>query len=535
MKKKVISIILMLSILVVMISGCSKKNETSGDDKKDTTDVSSTDDKNNNDSAGGKTFNGVDISKPVKLKMYLLGDRTPDFDLVYAEINKILQEKLNATLDVEFLAWSEHDTKYSLLFSGGEDFDLIFTASQWGHYEGTVAMGGFYPLTEDFIKTNAPDIWNTVPEMGWDQAKIDGSMYMVPNFQNEFGATVVAVRGDLMEKYGYSDITTFDQLLEFYGKIAENETSISPLGTQGGALLWTYLLSQSVRRIAGTPNELFLYNTHKPDDLSITYALDWDGLTNYFKLTKELYEKGYWSPDSLATTEEAQDGFLNGTSTSFMWNKGTTVNYCNEANKAHPEWKATIVDIATGIPKAVNPYINNGVAINAASKNKERAMMVLNEFYTNKEVYDLTAYGINGVHYEAVGDDQYKKLEGDANFGIDRNCNWGWVNSNIRRVEFKETLTDLDKKEKALQDVWSADIKPEHAYDGFSFNNANVSSEIAAVSTVITQYYTPLVLGMAGDVDVAMADLRKQLEDAGIQTIYEEIKKQAEEYVANKK
>lgn len=98
----------------------------------------------------------VDTSEPMELKMYLIGDRTPDFDEVYGKINEILEEKLNCTLSVDFLSWGEHDTKYSLLFSGGEDFDLIFTASSWGHYEQTVALGGFSELTEEDIQTYAP-------------------------------------------------------------------------------------------------------------------------------------------------------------------------------------------------------------------------------------------------------------------------------------------------------------------------------------------------------------------------------------------
>jgi putative aldouronate transport system substrate-binding protein len=173
------------------------------------------------------------------------------------------------------------------------------------------------------------------------------------------------------------------------------------------------------------------------------------------------------------------------------------------------------------------------VAINAASKNKERAMMVLNEFYTNKDVYDLASLGVEGVQWEAVGEDQYKILDGNANYGVDSNCNWGWTNMTIKRREFEETPDAVDAKVKAIKDSWDASIKAEHMYDGLSFNNANVSSEAAAVGTVISQYYTPLILGMAGDVDTAIEELRKQLDNAGIQTIYEEIKKQAEEYAAN--
>ena len=59
--------------------------------------------------------------------MYLLGDGAADVDLVYGEISKILEENINAST-VDFLSWAEHDTKYPLLFSSGENFDLIFTA-----------------------------------------------------------------------------------------------------------------------------------------------------------------------------------------------------------------------------------------------------------------------------------------------------------------------------------------------------------------------------------------------------------------------
>lgn len=88
-----------------------------------------------NTAQGGSETGAADTSEHVDLKMYLIGERTPDFDEVYGKINEILEEKLNCSISVDFLSWGEHDTKYSLLFSSQEDFDLIFTASSWCHYE----------------------------------------------------------------------------------------------------------------------------------------------------------------------------------------------------------------------------------------------------------------------------------------------------------------------------------------------------------------------------------------------------------------
>ena len=182
--KKLVSVLLASAMAAGMLAGCGSGNGKG-----------STGDSKSSSAASGTSGDNLsaDTSEHVDLTMYLIGDRTPDFDEVYAKINEILEEKLNCSLNVEFLSWGEHDTKYSLLFSSQEDFDLIFTASSWCHYEQTVSLGGFAPLSEDFIKTYAPDIWEVVPEMAWEQAKIDGQIYMVPSYANEFGQEVLAV------------------------------------------------------------------------------------------------------------------------------------------------------------------------------------------------------------------------------------------------------------------------------------------------------------------------------------------------------
>lgn len=482
--------------------------------------------------SGGKTYNGVDISEHVDLKMYLLGDRTPDFDEVYGEINKILEEKLNCSVSVDFLSWGEHDTKYSMLFSSQEPFDLIFTASSWGHYEQTVALGGFRPLDEEFIKTYAPDIWDVVPEMAWNQAKIDGTAYMVPNYQNEFGQDVIAVRGDLMKKYGFDDISSWDDLKSFYMTIAEKEDGI--YASQGGPW-YQYFQNEGLSTTGGVPQggELILYHAQDPSDLDFTYIVEWDGFADYCKQVKEMADAGCWSPDVLNDTQERQTGLLTGKSASMIWNLGTCKTYAKQANSENPDWNVTICDPVASLPKKVNSYINNGVAINVASQHPERAMMVLNEFYTNPAVQDLAMLGIEGKHWEAVGEDQFKVID-ESNFGVDNNCNWGWKNAAIFRKEYIEDRTALDDTFDALNEKWNANVKPEHVYDGFNFNTTNVATQVAAVEAALGSYYSPLVNGLVDDVDGTIAQLKAALESAGIQDILTELEKQAAEYVASK-
>lgn len=518
--KKAAALTLSAVMATGLLAGCGSDNGSNG----------SAAGSNSNGSAAADNSTGADLSEHVDLTMYLLGERTADFDEVYSEINKILEEKLNCSVSVEFLSWGDHDTKYPLLFNGGEDFDLIFTASGWAHYEQTVSMGGFYPMTEEFIQTYAPDIWNVVPEIAWSQAKINGTAYMVPNYQNEFGQDVLAVRGDLMEKYGISEITNWDQLIEFYKACAADGIYAS----QGGPW-YQYFQAQGLNVTSGAPESgaLILYNTQDPSDLDFTYILDWEGFEDYCHQMKELADMGCWSQDVLSSSEERQTGLLTGRTAGMIWNLGSCKTYAAQANAENADWNVTLVDPVSAQPKKVNSYINNGMAINVNSANPERAMMVLNEFYTNPTINDLTRFGIEGKHWEAVGDDQYKVID-ESNYGVDANCNWGWMNADIKRTEYVENRTALDDTYDAMLESWEANIKGDHVYDGFSFDNTNVTTQMAAVDAALATYYSPLVNGLVKDVDKSLEEFRAAMETAGIRDIIAELERQAAEYVANK-
>lgn len=518
--KKVLSMLLGTVMAASLLAGCgaSGNNESAGSGQTEADSGAGT--------ASGEA-GAVDTSEHVDLRMYLLGDRTADFDEVYGKINEILEEKLNCSITVDFLSWGEMDTKYSLLFSSKEDFDLIFTGS-WAQYGSVAAKGGFYELSEDFIKTYAPDIWSVVPEVAWDQAKVDGKVYMVPNYQNEFQQDILAVRGDLMEEWGIDQITNWDEMMEFYKACAEHD-----IYANQSCPFYPFFQSEGYATISGAPSELVLYHAQDAGDLEFQYILDWDEFADFCHQMKELADAGAWSADVLNDTSERQDGFLSGKNAGMIWNMGSCTGFAKQANSENAGWNATIVDPISNLPKTVQPYINNGVAINAVSNNKERAMMVLNEFYTNPEVFDLAMLGIEGKHWEAVGDDQYKIID-ESGYGADSNCNWGWTNQNIKRTEFIEDRTPVDDTYDEMLAKWNDNVREPHVYDGFSFNSDAVSTQFAAVQAAKGMYMEPLINGLVDDVDKSLEELRSAMEAAGIRDIIEEMNNQAAAYVAEK-
>ena len=93
----------------------------------------------------------------------------------------------------------------------------------------------------------------------------------------------------------------------------------------------------------------------------------------------------------------------------------------------------------------------------------------------------------------------------------------------------------LTQKMNATREQWDENTKNSHILSAFAFNEENVKSEAAVVNTVVSQYFMPISLGMVDDVDAAVEEFAQKLKEAGIDKIYEEVKKQTAEFAAANK
>ncbi|MBR2996725.1 MAG: hypothetical protein IKF45_08435, partial [Lachnospiraceae bacterium] len=73
----------------------------------------------------------LDTSEEVALTMYIISDRPAGQNVVDENLNRILKEKLNCTLDIRWIGWGEFTNKYPLLFTSGEEFDMAYASSTW--------------------------------------------------------------------------------------------------------------------------------------------------------------------------------------------------------------------------------------------------------------------------------------------------------------------------------------------------------------------------------------------------------------------
>ncbi|CAK4843182.1 unnamed protein product [Aphanomyces euteiches] len=159
-------------------------------------------------------------------------------------------------------------------------------------------------------------------------------------------------------------------------------------------------------------------------------------------------------------------------------------------------------------------------AISKASKNPERALMLLELVNNDKDFYNLICYGILGTHYN-IENGVYTAIKDSAYApGID------WVFGNqFNGLVRAGQPADVFEQTKKLNET--AEVSP---LTGFTFNDSALSTESAAVNAVKGEYLVALQTGTV-DPNVVLPKYLSALQKAGMDKIQAEQAKQLAEWV----
>ena len=479
------------------------------------------------EAGSGDSGEPTPASEEVVLKMVLLGGKPVDYDTVFNELNQKLKEKVNTTLEVEFLDWSDWTQKYPLKFAANEDFDLVYTAN-WAFYNDQAVKGGFKEITEDMLKEYAPQTWKQMPQVAWDQAKVNGKLYMVPNNNLEVTNKVVLYREDLRQKHNIPDINSMETYANYLKTIAENEPGMNAFGAKA-ADGWRW---HELDQIALEQNNDFKVNdlrvplVYKLDDatgqvFNVYETPEYRELLDYYK---DLADNGAWSKNVVTNKNDVWQDMKADKVSSYAHNLGTTAFNLAEARRDLPNQEYAIADITPDSKKLSAISTQNGIAIHSTSKHTERALMVLDLLQNDREIHDLSMYGIAGTHYNPEGDDKFTTGPSATNYtGF---SNWGW-NSPLNRQDAVYP-TEADD----IFNGWQEEVY-NYPLETFVFDDSAVKTEVANISNIMVRYAIPLVYGLVPDLDQGLSQLNAQLDAAGIDKVQQEMQKQIDAFLAN--
>lgn len=474
---------------------------------------------------------GIDTSEHVKLNWLLVGDPAKDWDSVQAEFNNLAGKDLNAEIAATFIGWGEFSQKYPLVIMSGQDLDMVFTAP-WTSYSANVQKNAFLELTEDMLQKYAPAALQKLPQDAWNEVKVDGKVYAIPRNKIEVNAPIgVAVRGDLLKKYGMTSIASIDDLEKYYENVKKNEKSLIPLNSMASDWHPGYfmLMPKGINWDDLSAAGLTYFATDaKPTAMAISQN---PIMQDWFKKARDWYNKGYFNKNILNSKVNSQTAFAQGQSASAIEQETSFNGDYKKINDEHPDWDIQffLMNGETG-PYYRAAYNGTSFAISAASKNPERSLMFLDKLFSSEEYFSLAAYGIKGKHWELTADNKIKVPDGQpvdlyqptatCPFGMGDYMSWG-----------KTSVNDWPQHE-ALTKMMSGQAKVSPLV-GISIKTDQFKNEAAAVNALNNKFGTSLLWGVVDPNEV----LPKYIEDckkAGLQKILDSVQKQVDEFMAAK-
>ncbi len=464
---------------------------------------------NAGDSANGKT-----------LTVYTVGTEMRDSALVLGKINEILQERLGVTLEMQYATQETYD----LVLSSGEDCDIMLSAD-WLNYWQIAQRGGFAEITDEDLQQYAPFVWENNQNV-IDFAKYDGKRYAIPKNYTYAPDRCFAARGDLMAKYGIESLDSIEDVEAFLTAVAENEPDIIPFDLPGNApwLNLSLVASDWGWQAVGSVSfgEHVYYNVNDPER-KLFIAAEQPEMLEFTEMMQRWNQKGFFSRSVLSNKTSSLESFKSGRSALAFVDSPAQCNQVYQELSADDRaaWDVKFFTRYHERQSTYN-YTNSMLSIPSFSKNKEDALRVINEIEKDQELHNLLNYGIEGTHYEVVGDGKMKVLdyEAYANTVPMYNPEFG-MEEEISFPGSEELVAKLDSMSQV-----EIPVNCPVVVDG-------IQQEDLALTDVFNNYTSPRYYGIFdGTAEEAIATEIEQLKIAGIDKYMAELQRQLDEYMA---
>ncbi|MGL6175243.1 MAG: ABC transporter substrate-binding protein [Cellulosilyticaceae bacterium] len=535
--KKLVATMLTMA-MVVGISGCTSSQKSTESTSSNTTETKTEEKQTDVDKQGGADAT-IDTSKAVSLTLHVVGDppagRTDKE--VMTELNKILKEKVNAELNLQWIEWTDWYTKYNLLFASGEPVDLVITATDWMDAWPNAARGAFAELDE-LLPTYAPKTWEAIPQEVWDDCRYNDKIMMIP--ENQYTQWVdhgLYYRGDWAKEFGITEtIKNWEEFGQYLEGVKQNKPGVIPwdvVGTDKGPVMANYWFESYTPSIpldavvTGIP-KLFYGKSY--DDLYTVCSPYYDEtFVDFAKMMKDWSDKGYWREDALNYKGDTRALLKAGKTGVDQHHTETYLPLKIDMEKEQPGSDLKMFTFGDTRDMYIEMVTTHGaMAVGRTSKNPERALMVYDLLRNDKEVYQLFNYGIEGKNYVLTEDGKRKDPDGFVKATDEYFSNfWGG-----RMDEFLIPHIDENPEKTAIFEAKKEKAKP-YPYGRFIFDKSMVEAELAALSDVATRLLPSIALGKVDDPVKAVEDFREQLKMAGYDKVLAEVQRQMDEFKAS--
>lgn len=484
----------------------------------------------------------AESAEPTEVIFYFLGEELEDDKVVLEKINEKLIEKLNCYMSVEYVPFGEVNTTYPLLFASQTRMDAVFAAYFTG-YATLANKAAFMELTEDMLKEYAPITWEHTPQSVWDQTKVNGKIYAVPQLHVENLQCTIGIRGDLREKYGLPEVTDIASLEAYMAAVAENETSLVPLlfGSSGTYLSDILMFVPNEWALDGNFNQLcmaFDITDEAPVPFNYLYTDEYKEMLN---TVYRWNQNGWISKDSLSNTHTNRENMNNGRMAVMMDNSGTVnttgQDLLNDGSGAYLE----MVDLSGDAQMLRYKATGGMIAVPSQSQHPDLVLGIIEYLRNDKEMNYLVQRGIEGEDAQWTFAGELNE-DGTLNENIiklgTRSSQYGgnWICWSAFRNWDYQTLPAEENCIANYRKTWASmnERSINNIMQSFTFDSTNYQNELAALQSVYDEYGKPLNLGFV-DPATGLDEYIRMMEAAGLKTVMDAYLQQAADYLESQR
>lgn len=467
----------------------------------------------------------------------------------YEEMTKDDPVMSKIHLDFQWVAGGDYKDKLTMSLAAQEDFDLMFCGA-WHGLNTFAQQGNFADLSayfnnDDFPGLKAAFSENFVDAMTSYIRQEDGSykkgiygINLASFYEDSRG---FMYREDLRQKYNCDPITDRDSLFAYMETVTANEPDMI------GASVWNLfymdtpvysgkhdgVYSQDSTNIFGDQTRVFVGLSE--DGKTVLNAVvpgdaqeEWDKMPEGYQydfITEYAVKRTEWNP------------YLNP-------NRGGTDTVEKEAAIAYcplSEFESKVKEAQERIPGSEYGYYvyedaqrskekgavicdmvtNNWLVVPEWSDKVDAVMYFLDWMFGTQETHDLFQYGIEGEDWESVGEEGYKQLEisEDLKYTMP-NYSFTLNPTYIRYSEFVLDNAELKADFDYIYDKATYRLSP---LAGFSFDAANVETEVANISALSNELQLNISLYEADEAEEKLATWHADATDVGLETVRQEL------------
>ncbi len=326
-----------------------------------------------------------------------------DNELLSRYISEITEKELGISVEIRMLDSDSYSADVKRMMSNQEQIDICFMSGDL--FWGSCVQNRLVELT-DLLEQYGTDICREVGVDTINVCRLSGELYGVPN-NHDFasGWDSYVLDKEILEKYGIDEtqIKTYEDLEAVFAYVHEHEPELcivqSGISTMGNN-----------QEIVASGNPLCIAVCDEKE-IRFENLFASEQYADFLKRIRRWYELGYMSKNAVTDTLDFQEKMSKGELFSY-----TTVYKPGILNQERQLIGRDVAVVQLGKTTLSTSKITTMQwVITENTISEETSMQLLNLLYSNADIMNLMANGVEGIHYQKNEEGFLCNIDGQQN------------------------------------------------------------------------------------------------------------------------